>query len=124
MRFLQELKEFGFQIAMDDFGTGYSYFKHLEQLPGNIINIDQSFTQEIHKSKTRAIVQSILSLAHNLEVKILAEGVEDPYQVCCLKNLDCHYLQSYFFNKALTLNHLLKEYSEASNEKVAFKNDI
>ena len=73
---------------MDDFGTGYYSFKHLEQLPVNIINIDQSFTQEIHKSKTRAIVQSILSLAHSLEVKILAEGVEDPYQVCCLKNLE------------------------------------
>ncbi|WP_240793425.1 putative bifunctional diguanylate cyclase/phosphodiesterase [Psychrobacillus vulpis] len=112
LKSLQELKEFGFQIAIDDFGTGYSSFKYLELLPVNIIKIDQSFTQAIHRSRTKAIVQSIISLGHNLDLKILAEGVEDLFQVANLNELNCHYLQGYFFSKPLTLENLLMEYKK------------
>lgn len=112
LKSLQELKNIGFQIAIDDFGTGYSSFKYLELLPVNIIKIDQSFTQAIHKLRTKAIVQSIISLAHNLEMKILAEGVEDLYQVANLNELNCHYLQGYYFSKPLSLEHLLKKYKQ------------
>lgn len=109
---LQELKDFGFQIAIDDFGTGYSSFKYLELLPVSIIKIDQSFTQAIHKVRTKAIVQSIISLAHNLNMKILAEGVEDLFQVANLNELQCHYLQGYFFSKPLSQEQLLIEYKK------------
>lgn len=112
LKSLQELKRIGFQIAIDDFGTGYSSFKYLELLPVDIIKIDQSFTQAIHKPKTRAIVQSIISLAHNLNLKTLAEGVEDLFQVTNLNDLKCHYLQGYYFNKPLSLKHLLAEYKK------------
>ncbi|WP_277585193.1 putative bifunctional diguanylate cyclase/phosphodiesterase [Psychrobacillus antarcticus] len=107
---LHELREFGFQIAIDDFGTGYSSFKYLELLPVNIIKIDQSFTQSIDKVRTKAIVQSIISLAHNLNMKILAEGVESLFQVASLKEMDCHFLQGYYFSKPLTLDILLEQY--------------
>ncbi len=109
---LQELKNLGFQIAIDDFGTGYSSFKHLEKLPVNIIKIDQSFIRSIHNVKTRAIVQSIISLAHNLQLKILAEGVEENHQVKSLKELECHYLQGYYFSKPLSIDHLLGQYQK------------
>ena len=109
---LQELKDLGFQIAIDDFGTGYSSFKYLELLPVNMIKIDQSFTQSIHNVRTKAIVQSIISLGHNLKLKILAEGVENVLQVNCLKELDCHYLQGYFFSKPLSVENLLIEYKK------------
>lgn len=107
---LHELREFGFQIAIDDFGTGYSSFKYLELLPVNIIKIDQSFTQSIDKVRTKAIVQSIISLAHNLDMQILAEGVEDLFQVNSLKKMNCHFLQGYYFSKPLTLDNLLQQY--------------
>ncbi|MFJ7826533.1 putative bifunctional diguanylate cyclase/phosphodiesterase [Psychrobacillus sp. NPDC096623] len=107
---LHELRKFGFQIAIDDFGTGYSSFKYLELLPVNLIKIDQSFTQSLEKHRTKAIVQSIISLAHNLEMKILAEGVENLFQVASLKEMDCHYLQGYYFSKPLTLDNLLQQY--------------
>ncbi|QUG41847.1 bifunctional diguanylate cyclase/phosphodiesterase [Psychrobacillus sp. INOP01] len=107
---LHELRKFGFQIAIDDFGTGYSSFKYLELLPVNIIKIDQSFTQSIEKIRTKAIVQSIISLAHNLDMKILAEGVENLFQVASLREMDCHYLQGYYFSKPLTLDNLIKYY--------------
>lgn len=107
---LHELREFGFQIAIDDFGTGYSSFKYLEVLPVNIIKIDQSFTHSIDKARTKAIVQSIISLAHNLDMKILAEGVENLYQASSLKEMDCHFLQGYYFSKPLTLENLLQQY--------------
>ena len=109
---LQQLNELGFQIAIDDFGTGYSSFKYLERLPVNIIKIDQSFTQAIDQTRTRAIVQSIISLAHNLDMKILAEGVENLFQVAHLNDLNCHYFQGYFFSKPLTLEGLFKEYKK------------
>lgn len=107
---LHELRTIGFQIAIDDFGTGYSSFKYLELLPVNMIKIDQSFTQSIEKVRTKAIVQSIISLAHNLDMKILAEGVESLFQVVSLKEMDCHFLQGYHFSKPLTLDNLLKQY--------------
>ncbi|WP_313892331.1 bifunctional diguanylate cyclase/phosphodiesterase [Psychrobacillus sp.] len=107
---LQELKNYGFQIAIDDFGTGYSSFKYLELLPVNIIKIDQSFTQAIEKERSKAIVQSIISLAHNLNLKVLAEGVEDLYQIASLSEFDCHYLQGYFFSKPLAFEQLIAEY--------------
>lgn len=107
---LHELRAFGFQIAIDDFGTGYSSFKYLELLPVNIIKIDQSFTQSIDKDRTKAIVQSIISLGHNLDMTILAEGVEELYQVNSLKEMDCHMLQGYYFSKPLTLDNLIQQY--------------
>ncbi len=109
---LQELKDLGFQIAIDDFGTGYSSFKHLEKLPVNIIKIDQSFTRSIHNVKTKAIVQSIISLAHNLKLTVLAEGVEDNQQAISLKELECHYLQGYYFGKPLSIEQLLSIYQK------------
>lgn len=107
---LHALREFGFQIAIDDFGTGYSSFKYLELLPVDLIKIDQSFTQSLEKERTKAIVQSIISLAHNLDLKILAEGVENLFQVASLKEMDCHYLQGYYFSKPLSLENLLMQY--------------
>lgn len=99
MESLNKLREAGFQIAIDDFGTGYSSFKYLEELPLDLIKIDQSFTQSLHKTRTRAIVQSIVSLAHNLQLEVLAEGVETLEQSSILQEMECHYLQGYYYGR-------------------------
>jgi EAL domain-containing protein (putative c-di-GMP-specific phosphodiesterase class I) len=103
---LNKLREVGFQIAIDDFGTGYSSFKYLEELPLDLIKIDQSFTQSLHKTRTRAIVQSIVSLAHNLQLEVLAEGVETKEQSSILQEMECHYLQGYYYGRPAVINEV------------------
>ena len=89
----------GVSFSIDDFGTGYSSLTYLRHLPADLIKIDQSFTQSLHKTRTRAIVQSIVSLAHNLQLEVLAEGVETLEQSSILQEMECHYLQGYYYGR-------------------------
>lgn len=100
---LEQLKTRKIQLSIDDFGTGYSSLSHLHRLPVDILKIDRSFVDPIDEDNDeREIVQAIVTLAHSLNMKVIAEGVETAVHVEQLRNLGCEYGQGYYFSKPLT----------------------
>jgi len=101
--FLRELKHAGYGLSIDDFGTGYSSLERLKKLPVELLKIDQSFITELSKdSDDYFIVKSIISLAHSLNLLVLAEGVETNEQLSILKKLNCDIIQGYVFSQPLS----------------------
>ena len=97
-----EIHKLGIEISVDDFGTGYSSLSYLRQLPLDCIKIDQSFTQDIGLDKNdEAIVKAIIALSHNLELKVVAEGVETEQQAAFLRKHRCDILQGYLFSRPI-----------------------
>ena len=91
---LTELRAAGIVIALDDFGTGYSSLNYLRTLPIDIIKIDRSFVQELEESsEALELVESILRIAHALNKKVVAEGVETHAQLDLLRRLGCDIIQ-------------------------------
>ncbi len=99
---LEQLKSLGVAIAVDDFGTGYSSLLSLQSLDVDCIKVDRSFVSEMSTNHDSAeIVRAIINLAHNLELKVVAEGIETLEQYSDLMNLGCDEGQGYFFAKPL-----------------------
>ncbi|MGA7400111.1 MAG: EAL domain-containing protein [Candidatus Sulfotelmatobacter sp.] len=97
---LSELKALGVHISIDDFGTGYSSLSRLQGFPVDTLKIDRTFISKIDTdSETSEIVRIIVMLAHNLGLKVVAEGAETAEQVKLLKHLKCELVQGYFFAK-------------------------
>lgn len=97
---LQQIKAMKVQLYMDDFGTGYSSLSYLHRFPIERLKIDHSFINRMDlDSETSAIVQTIITLAHNLRMHVTAEGIEKVEQLQKLKKLGCEYGQGYFFSK-------------------------
>jgi EAL domain-containing protein (putative c-di-GMP-specific phosphodiesterase class I) len=99
---LQQLKALGVQLCIDDFGTGYSSLSRLHQFPIDTLKIDRSFIRTMTSEGENAeIVQAILTLSQNLEMEVVAEGVETEEQLQQLRGLCCEYGQGYLFAKPL-----------------------
>lgn len=97
---LGRLRELGLHIAIDDFGTGYSSMSYLSNSMVNIIKIDQSFVRNLASSSSdRKIVRAIVSMAADLELKVITEGVETTEQLELLRQMGCRLLQGYFFGR-------------------------
>ncbi|NER32728.1 MAG: EAL domain-containing protein [Oscillatoria sp. SIO1A7] len=102
MEKLFSVRERGVSLSLDDFGTGYSSFSYLHQFPCNTLKIDRSFINRIGtESKNTKIVQAIVTLAHTLDMDVIAEGVETAEQLAELKAIGCDNAQGYFFAKPL-----------------------
>jgi diguanylate cyclase (GGDEF)-like protein len=100
---LAQLKQQKIQLSIDDFGTGYSSLSYLHSFPIDALKIDRSFVSGIDtESKNSQIVQTIITLAHSLGIKAIAEGVETPAQLARLKNLGCDEAQGYLFSKPVS----------------------
>src|SRR5690606_4116509 len=98
---LVELKQLGFKISIDDFGTGYSSLSYLVRFPLDYLKIDRSFIQHIATlDDKQAIVDAIIQMAHRLQMKVVAEGVETGQQVDLLKSLGCDYIQGYYYSRS------------------------
>ena len=99
---LRKLKALGCTLSIDDFGTGYSSMSSLQQYPLNNLKIDISFVRRLDTSpEGLEIVKAIISLAHSLQLQVVAEGVERPEQQMILTVLQCEYAQGYLFSKPL-----------------------
>ena len=99
-RILMSFADLGIGVALDDFGTGYSSLNHLRAFPGTIIKIDRSFIRDIETAPNhRAIVQSLISMAHDLNLRVVAEGVENTAQLDYLIARDCDIIQGYLISR-------------------------
>ena len=100
---LQEIKSIGIHLAIDDFGTGYSSLSYLHRFPLDTLKIDRSFIREMQEDgEGMEIARTILPMANNLRLDVVAEGVETLEQVSLLKELHCKYAQGYYFSKPLS----------------------
>ncbi|MDP2561702.1 EAL domain-containing protein [Psychrobium sp. 1_MG-2023] len=99
---LTRIREMGVQLSIDDFGTGYSSLSYLKRFPVNILKIDRAFIKDITDNpEDEGLTAAIISIAHNLKLKVVAEGVEAQEQCQLLAKYHCHYLQGYYFSKPL-----------------------
>lgn len=104
---LVELREMGLHLSIDDFGTGYSSLSYLHRFPADILKIDRSFVSRMDQSyECLQIINSIMSLARNLNMKVIAEGPETEAHVQYLKRLDCNFGQGYFFSRPISQEQL------------------
>ncbi len=106
---LQQLKNLGLKLSIDDFGTGYSSLNYLYRFPLDTLKIDKSFIDKLIGDHSQTInryiqlVQTIINLGHNLDMDVIAEGIETAEQVRILQNLHCEYGQGYFFARPLPI---------------------
>ncbi|WP_321369030.1 EAL domain-containing protein [uncultured Desulfuromusa sp.] len=106
---LSQIKEMGMSISVDDFGTGYSSMVYLKSLPIDVVKIDRFFIKDLLVSrKDAAIVKAIISMAHSMEMKVIAEGIEKHEQYEVLKTMGCDYGQGFLFSAAITQDEFSK----------------
>ncbi|WP_348946550.1 EAL domain-containing protein [Chitinibacter sp. FCG-7] len=102
---LDQLHQAGFTLALDDFGTGYSNLGYLRSFPLDYLKIDQSFVRGLPQNSSNvAIVRAIIGIAQNLDLQLIAEGVENDEQAQFLASLDCHQLQGYYLARPLPVH--------------------
>ena len=110
---LHNIKQLGFSLAIDDFGTGYSSLSMLKKMPISKLKIDKSFIDEVPKNENDVILtKTVISLAKNLNLDVIAEGVENIEQLEFLKKHGCYEIQGYYYSKPLSqkgFENLLKE---------------
>lgn len=109
IKVLNELKTMGIRIALDDFGTGYSSLSYLRQLPIETLKIDKSFIDSIYTDGVhRQMVGSIITLVHEMDMEVVAEGVDDPGQLQYLHDHHCDFIQGYIWGRPLPEDEVLR----------------
>lgn len=98
---LRRLKSLGVNMTLDDFGIGYSSMSYLKRFPLDTLKIDRSFVRDIRSSKDAAVIRSVIALAHGMNLKVVAEGVETREQMLFLKAHQCDAVQGYLYSRPL-----------------------
>ncbi|WP_192508584.1 putative bifunctional diguanylate cyclase/phosphodiesterase [Pseudoalteromonas aurantia] len=99
---MRSLSARGIHLAIDDFGTGYSSLAYLKQFPLNTLKVDKAFVDDMNTDRGRNMVDSIVTIAHNLDLHVVAEGVEQAEQLVLLEELNCQTIQGYYYSKPLS----------------------
>ncbi len=108
-RCLRELSQLGISFALDDFGTGFSSLSNLQHLPISLVKIDKSFVQDLGNSAdAEHIIRAIISLAHSLQISVVAEGVETEGQLEFLRQQQCDEIQGYYYARPMPWNDLVQ----------------
>lgn len=116
---LDMCRQAGMNISIDDFGTGYSSLSYLHAFPINTLKIDQSFVRDMHKNESSLeLVRSIISLGQNMNMSIIAEGVEQIEEAKLLREMGCHYAQGYLFAKPMSEEDVIDTVSSWDNKKI------
>ena len=109
VRALQELKSMGVRIAIDDFGTGYSSLSYLKRYPIDSLKIDRSFIKDIGTDQDSTIIPAaIISMAHSLKLKVIAEGVETQQQLAFLHEQGCDEVQGYLVSPPIPSRYIVQ----------------
>jgi EAL domain-containing protein (putative c-di-GMP-specific phosphodiesterase class I) len=117
---IARLRDLGINIAIDDYGTGQSTLEYLKKIPANEIKIDQSFVKGIVDNRSdRLMVQSTISLAHSLDRKVVAEGVEHRDVLEALADFGCDIAQGFAIGRPMSLESLIKRASAARHRSAA-----
>lgn len=117
---LDRLKNIGVKTALDDFGTGYSSLIHLKKLPIDVIKIDKNFVELLPKDvRDAAIVKNMISMAHALNCKVVAEGIEKQGQLEFLKDHSCEMGQGYFLSRPMPFERVYKLITRECNTILA-----
>ena len=102
IRTLKRLRKTGVHFSIDDFGTGYSSLSQLQRLPVDTLKVDRSFISRMKSDpENMEIVKAVIALAHSLDLDVIAEGVEDPGQLCSLLDLNCECVQGFYFHEPM-----------------------
>jgi EAL domain-containing protein (putative c-di-GMP-specific phosphodiesterase class I) len=105
---LNQLLELGVSLSIDDFGTGYSSLSYLTRFPVSTLKIDRVFVKDMVENKSDAtLTHTVITMAHKLGLKVVAEGIEDEAQLALLRVYDCDIGQGYFFSKPLTFDEMV-----------------
>lgn len=111
---LESLSSWGITVALDDFGKGCSSLSYLQHLALDIIKLDKQFVLSLPESKDdMVLVQTIITMVHNLGKKVLAEGVEREDQVLALQEMGCDYAQGFLFSRPIPPEEIIAKYSDA-----------
>lgn len=106
---LNQCRSLGYAISIDDFGTGFSGLQYLTQMPISFLKIDRSFVMKILSDpKSKAVVSSIIHLAHAMDIEVIAEGIEHHEEALVLETLGARYGQGYLFSKPVDMGRFLK----------------
>lgn len=119
---MKKLRARGIHLAMDDFGTGYSSLAYLKQFPLNTLKIDKAFVDDMNTARGRNMVDTIVTIAHNLSLTVVAEGVEQAEQLEMLRKLRCEVIQGYYYSKPLSADdfaEFLRQHKIQHNKPVA-----
>jgi EAL domain-containing protein (putative c-di-GMP-specific phosphodiesterase class I) len=107
---VKELNAMGLTLAIDDFGTGYSSLSYLKRFPVSRLKIDRSFIRDVAVNPDdAAITTAIISMAKSLNLKVIAEGVEDEAQMSFLRAHQCDEIQGYYFSKPLAVDKVVEK---------------
>jgi len=112
LEFLDNLKDLGVKIALDDFGTGYSSLSQLTFLPADYIKLDKILIERFIAGEKLNSIESLIKLIHSLDLKVVAEGIEEYDLFKYLKKNNCDYIQGYLFSRPLAKEDLIKDYNK------------
>jgi diguanylate cyclase (GGDEF)-like protein/PAS domain S-box-containing protein len=121
VRLFKRFKKGGLKLAIDDFGTGYSSLKYLHDYPFDTLKIDRSFIRSLNGkvNKNEKIIQSIMTLAGNLDLRVIAEGIEKPHQMNKMRALNCRYAQGFLFSRPLPMPRLIETFATTFSSATA-----
>lgn len=120
---LEAIRAIGIRVALDDFGTGYSSLNYLKRFSFDVLKIDRSFVMDLENDQSdAALVEAIIVMAHKLGIAVIAEGVETAWQKKYIFDMDCDYIQGYFYSRPLNQEHFFEfcnNFNGHEEEKIA-----